>query len=88
MVILCLLLLAAVPLLGQAGNDYSLLWTSIDSGASTVQGGDYAMGATIGQMEAGEAAGGGYTMTGGFMSGIDVIAALLEKLHLPFVTSP
>lgn len=51
----------------QSGGAYEV-WGNVGAG-STVSGGAYQIAATIGQPDAGEAAGGAYTLGGGFWGG-------------------
>ena len=63
----CFLLSAASTAHAQTGNGYDLTWSTIDGGGETFStGGDYELGSTIGQPDAGEVAGGEYVLTGGF----------------------
>ena len=67
-----LLLLAALLLTATtlADGGYDLSWWTADGGGATFSaGGDFAMGGTVGQPEAGSLSGGGYNLTGGFWSG-------------------
>jgi hypothetical protein len=50
------------------GQDYSLDWSTIDSGGGTSTGGVYTVSGTIGQQDAGVMSGGNYTLAGGFWS--------------------
>ena len=60
-----LALLVAPIVLGQAGFD--LLRPTIDGGGSTdMSGGDYHMGATVGQSDAGSLSAGVFDLRGGF----------------------
>ena len=63
-----LLALAVVPqALSQTGGIYDLTWHTNDGGGSTsVAGGAYNLGGTIGQPDAGASSGGAYALTGGF----------------------
>ena len=57
----------AAPLKAQTGGGYDLTWNTTDGGGvSFATGGGYSLGATIGQPDAGNASGGGYTLSGGF----------------------
>ena len=63
------LLLASVAL-AQSGGGYDLSWNTVDGGGYTFSaGGDYTLGGTIGQPDAGELSGGGYVLGGGFWGG-------------------
>lgn len=81
------LTLAAVLLLvpvalAQSGGSYDLTWNTVDSGGTTFStGGDYSLGGTIGQPDAGLLTGGDYTLAGGFWGG----GAVEYKVYLPLV---
>ncbi len=61
---LVLLAQAALP---EGGGGYDLSWFTIDGGGEMFStGGGYELSGTIGQHDAGEMAGGSYTLTGGF----------------------
>ncbi|MFB0537256.1 MAG: hypothetical protein ACETWR_20020 [Anaerolineae bacterium] len=64
-----LLLLTSVAL-AQTGGPYDLSWSTIDGGEATFSsGGDYSLGGTIGQPDAGLLTGGDYALVGGFWGG-------------------
>ena len=68
--------------LAQSGGDYDLTWSTVDGGGATFStGGDYTLGGTIGQPDAGVTIGGDYTLDGGFWGG----AALQYRIYLPLV---
>jgi hypothetical protein len=82
------LALAAILLLGsvalaQSGGGYDLSWNTVDGGGYTFSaGGDYTLGGTIGQPDAGELSGGSYIFGGGFWGG----GALAQyRIYLPLV---
>jgi hypothetical protein len=78
-----ILLLAGVAL-AQSGGPYSLSWHTVDGGGETFsRGGDFVLGGTIGQPDAGPLHGGSYTLTGGFWPG--AIAARTCYVYLPLV---
>ena len=57
-------------------NGYDLSWWTVDGGGSTFSsGGNYSLGGTIGQPDAGVMQGGDYTLGGGFWGG--------GELHAP-----
>ena len=63
-----LILLLAGGVAAQEG--YDLSWWTVDGGGYTFStGGDYSLGGTIGQPDAGLLAGPGYLLSGGFWSG-------------------
>jgi hypothetical protein len=51
-------------------QNYDLSWWTVDGGGGTFsQGGNYTLGGTIGQPDAGLMSGGNYTLGGGFWGG-------------------
>ena len=67
--LLALLLVTPVAL-AQSGDGYDLSWSTVDGGGYTFSsGGDYELGGTAGQHDAGCASGGDYTICGGFWPG-------------------
>jgi hypothetical protein len=52
----------------QTGGGYDLSWNTFDNsgGVTFAAGGGYELGSTVGQADAGAAAGGSYTLNGGF----------------------
>ena len=76
------LLLASVAL-AQSGGGYDLCWNTVDGGGTTFSaGGDYTLGGTAGQPDAGLLSGGGYVLSGGFWSGG---AVARYRIYLPLV---
>jgi hypothetical protein len=66
-----LVTIGAPALHAQVGGVYDLSWNTIDSGGSTsVTGGAYAVGGTIGQVDAGLHTGGAYILSGGFWAAV------------------
>ncbi len=63
-----LFLAAAALVVGAGAPQLELSWTTIDGGGGTAVGpdGTLELSGTIGQPDAGEMAGGGFTLTGGF----------------------
>jgi hypothetical protein len=56
--------------LAQTGGGYDLSWNTVDGGGWTFsEGGDYVLGGTIGQPDAGVLADGSYVLAGGFWCG-------------------
>ena len=83
--IACLLLLAAVPVLAQSGAGYDLSWNTVNGGGGTFStGGDYSLGGTTGQPDAGLLSGEGYTLAGGFWPG-GAVAPSKYGIFLPLV---
>ena len=77
------LLLASVAL-AQSGAGYDLSWNTVNGGGGTFStGGDYSLGGTAGQPDAGLLSGEGYTLAGGFWPGGAVAA--LYRIYLPLV---
>ena len=64
----------------QAGYDLSW-WTVNGGGGMFSTGGNYSLGGTIGQPDAGLLVGQGYSLAGGFWSG----GGQLHRVHLPLV---
>jgi len=65
-----------------AQGGYDLSWWTADGGGYTFSaGGDYSLGGTIGQPDAGLLTGPGYTLAGGFWSG----AAQPYRVYLPLL---
>jgi hypothetical protein len=60
---------AAVPALAQTGGGFDLTWWTIDGGGGVSTGGTLTLSMTIGQPDAGDCAGGAFTLAGGFWSG-------------------
>ena len=58
------------PVTAQSGGPYTLTWSTIDGGATFSTGGGYILGGTVGQADAGRAAGAGMTWNGGFWAGV------------------
>lgn len=80
--LLILLLLLPAEALAQSGGGYDLTWSTIDGGGYTFStGGNYSLGGTAGQADAGALQGGGYTLIGGFWGG----AAAQYRIYLPLV---
>lgn len=86
--LLCVLPAAALPArapavqAGDGATGYTLAWSTVDGGGQTFSTGDgYALGATLGQPDAGTASGGGYTLAGGFWGG----GAEGYRIYLPVV---
>jgi hypothetical protein len=83
---LCFALLAlfvvATAALAQSGGDYDLTWSTVDGGGATwSSGGEYSLGGTAGQSDAGLLTGGDYALLGGFWAG----AGPPWRLYLPLV---
>jgi hypothetical protein len=74
---------SAVGALAEAG--YTLDWWTVDGGGgANSTGGPYALAGSIGQPDAGEASGGGYTLAGGFWGGAGT-GELSYESYLPLV---
>jgi hypothetical protein len=73
-------LLLASAALAQSGGGYDLSWNTVDSGGYTFSaGGDYTLGGTVGQPDAGLLIGRGYILGGGFWGGE------AYRIYLPLV---
>jgi hypothetical protein len=86
--ILSLAIMLALPTVAgaQSGGPYDLTWSSIDGGGHTFSaGGDYALGGTAGQPDAGVMTGGDYTLGGGFWGGGAVESGPTHDIFLPLV---
>ena len=80
-----LVLVAAVPVLAQSGSEYDLSWSTADGGGWTFSsGGDYVLGGTAGQPDAGLLTGGEYAVGGGFWGG-GAVAAAGNAIYCPLV---
>ena len=79
---LCLLASVLVAAPGTPADSFSIPWWTVDSGGGASQGGPYALSGSIGQADAGSAAGGNYILTGGFWSG----AFQDFSIYLPVIT--
>lgn len=73
--------------LAQSGGGYDLTWNTVDGGGYTSStGGDYGLGGTIGQADAGVLTGGDYTLAGGFWSGAGAAAGPeMHPIYLPVI---
>ena len=73
--------------LAQSDGPYHLTWRTVNTGGYTFSlGGQYALGGTIGQFDAGLLAGGGFALGGGFwgsgaVSSHSVYLPLLLRAH-------
>jgi hypothetical protein len=81
---LTLLLIGVAMVYAQTGNGYDLTWNTVDGGGHTFStGGDYILGGTVGQPDAGLMTGGEYTLSGGFWHG--GVAAAEYRIYLPLI---
>lgn len=55
----------------QTGAGYDVSWQTIDGGGGAAAGGGYRVEHTLGQADAGTQSSGGYTLNGGFWSGVN-----------------
>ncbi len=70
------------PAAAQSGGPYDLTWNTVDGGGETFSsGGDYILGGTIGQPDAGVMLGDSYILQGGFWPG----GAPWHNVYLPLV---
>lgn len=88
--LLPLLALVLLPLsrmvVAQSDGGYDLTWNTVDGGGYTFStGGDYSLGGTIGQADAGQMGGGDYTLSGGFWGGIVSVVEYYEHVYLPLI---
>jgi hypothetical protein len=82
---IALLLLFSLPVLAQSGGGYDLSWSTVDGGGATFStGGDFSLGGTVGQPDAGAMSGGDYSLAGGFWGG-GVVATTQLQLYLPVI---
>jgi len=90
---LTILLLAPGAALAQSGSGpsaslgtgYDLSWFTVDGGGGLSAGGDYALGGTAGQPDAGTLAGGNYVLAGGFWGGGGLVEPGEHHIYLPLV---
>ena len=83
---LTLLLIGVAMVYAQTGNGYDLTWNTVDGGGYTFStGGDYTLGGTVGQPDAGLMTGGEYTLSGGFWHGGVAAAAAEYRIYLPLI---
>jgi hypothetical protein len=72
---LAALLLTSGAAFAQSGGPYSLTWSTLDGGGGASAGGGLTLNGTIGQPDAGAPmSGGGFTLTGGFWSGVATVS--------------
>lgn len=70
----------------QAQGGYDLSWWTVDGGGgASSTGAGYALGATIGQPDAGVLSGGGYTLGGGFWGGGEMPQPPGYPVYLPLI---
>ena len=68
-----------------AQGGFSLDWWTVDGGGAVSSvGGDFGLGGTIGQPDAGVSSGGNYALSGGFWGGGETAASI--DLFLPLIT--
>jgi hypothetical protein len=80
-----LALLLSVSLTSAQGG-YDLSWWTVDGGGYAFSiGGDYTLGGTIGQPDAGLMTGSDYTLGGGFWGGGEVAEAEAYNVYLPLI---
>jgi hypothetical protein len=81
-----LVLVIVGPALASPDGQYEIPWWTMDGGGNTLNtGGDYSLGSTVGQPDAGVLEGGGYTLGGGFWGGAGLPAAGDFYIYLPLV---
>jgi hypothetical protein len=82
--ILLLLLITTSTLALAQVDELGIPWFSIDSGASSIRGGDFLLKGVIGQPDAGVLSGGDFALVGGF--GIGVSSTGAKQVYLPLIT--
>lgn len=81
-----LILLVGVSLVSaQTLDGYTIDWWTTDGGGGTSAAGGYSLSGSIGQAEAGEMSGGGYTVNGGFWGDVVEDVAQPYQSYLPMV---
>ena len=80
--VLLAFLASGTLVLAQTG-EFSLPWYTIDGGATSSHGGDFALSGTIGQPDAGTLSGGDFTLAGGFYGVI--MSTTEQQVFLPMV---
>ena len=79
--VLLLLITGAVGIRAQTGDPFDLTWNTVDGGGGMFSsGGDFTLGGTIGQPDAGFLSGGDFGLSGGFW-----VVWLDYHIYLPFV---
>jgi hypothetical protein len=82
-----IVLAAALAMVAPAQAQYDLNWRTIDGGGVTfATGGNYSLGSTIGQPDAGTLTGGGWQLNGGFWQGGSALTPVEEEQ--PDVVAP
>jgi hypothetical protein len=77
------MLVLCTSALAQSGGPYELTWSTVDGGGETFSiGGDYSLGGTAGQPDAGVLEGGDYTLAGGFWAGVSPVQ---YRIYLPLL---
>ncbi|EEF62874.1 hypothetical protein [Pedosphaera parvula] len=56
-----------------SAQSYNMDWFTVDGGGGTSSGGAFSINGTVGQPDAGVLSGGGYTVEGGYWSGVSII---------------
>ena len=82
---LLLLSLTTMTVVAQSGGSYDLTWSSIDDGGGDISGGSFALIGAIGQSDAGALHGGSYTLSSGFLAGIDSTTTMSYDVYLPLI---
>jgi hypothetical protein len=81
-----LLALGATAVCAGVTADYTLQWWTVDAGGITfASGGNYSLGGTAGQADAGVLTGGAYTLAGGFWRGGAPVETPGFRVYLPLV---
>ena len=79
-----LLLIVGGAMAQSPTQDYDLSWWTVDGGGGTLAGGEYSLGGTAGQSDAGVLEGGCYTLAGGFWRG-GVLVSQPHRIYLPLL---
>ena len=79
-------LLLLVTVISANGSGYSLNRWTVDGGGGEMSSGQYALGGTIGQPDAGTLSGGTYTLDGGFWGGSEAAGRdHAYRIYVPLV---
>ena len=78
------LFVTILPASAQTGGDYDLSWSTINGGG-TSNGGEFNLTGVIGQADAGLLSGGEFTLSGGFLFGMEAVSISGSKIYLPFI---
>ncbi len=85
--VLALVLLTSAVALAQSGNGFDLTWSTVDGGGGVSLADGYTVQGTAGQPDAGEMAGGGYALRGGFWGDPQLAGEVATPTQTPTPTS-